>query len=101
MSALTRLMKFGLGGMVGAAIGGAATYFSLPKVEMSSRVRSDARVAEAKLAGAEAQAQTEQALINRFRARVHDHAALTATEMSARSAVTKAAQDVAVAGTSS
>jgi len=101
MSTLTRLVKFGLGGVVGAAIGGAATYFLAPQSGNELTGKIHARVAEAKLAGAEAQAQTEQALINRFRARVHDPAALTATEMSARSAVTKAAQDVAVAASSS
>jgi gas vesicle protein len=99
MSALTRLVKFGLGGAVGAAVGGAAAYFFAPQsgTELSGKIQ--ARMAEAKLAGAEAQAQTEQALINRFRATVNDPAALTAEEMSARSAVTKAAHDAAVAGT--
>ena len=101
MSAITRLVKFSLGGAAGAAIGGAAAYFFAPQSGSELTGKIQTRVAEAKLAGAEAQAQTEQALINRFRARVQDPTALTATEMSARSAVTKAAQDVAVAGTSS
>jgi gas vesicle protein len=101
MSAHTRLVKFGLGGAVGAAIGGATASFFAPQSgnELSGKIQ--ARVAAARLAGAEAQAQTEQALINRFRATVNDPAALTAAEMSARSAVAKAAQDAAVAGASS
>jgi hypothetical protein len=40
-------------------------------------------------------------MINRFRVTVNDPAALTAQEMSARSAVAKAAQDVAVTGATS
>jgi gas vesicle protein len=99
MSAFTRLVKFGLGGAVGAAIGGAAAYFFAPQSGNELTGKIQARVAEAKLAGAEAQAQTEQAMINRFRATVNDPAALTAEEMSARSAVAKAAQNAAVAGT--
>ena len=101
MSAFTGLVKFGLGGAVGAAIGGAAAYLFAPQSGSELTGKFRARVAEAKLAGTEAKAQTEQALINRFRARVNDPAALTAAEMSARSAVTKAAQDAAVAGTPS
>lgn len=101
MSALNRLVKFGLGGAVGAAVGGAAAYFFAPQSGNELTGKIQARVAAAKLAGAEAQAQTEQALINRFRATVNDPAALTAEEMSARSAVAQAAKDVAVAGSSS
>ena len=101
MSALTRLVKFGLGGAVGAALGGATAYLLAPQSgnELTGKIR--ARISEAKLAGAEAKAQTEQALINRFRLTVNDPAALTAQELSVRSAVTKAAQDVAVTGTTS
>lgn len=101
MSALARLVRFGLGGAVGAAIGGAAAYLIAPQngSELTGKVQT--RISEAKLAGAEAQAQTEQALINRFRATVNDPAALTAAEMSSRANVTKAAQDAAVAGLAS
>ena len=98
MSALTRLVKFGLGGAVGAAIGGATAYFLAPQSGDDLTGKIQARISEAKLAGAEAKAQTEQALINRFRLTVNDPAALTAQEMSARAAVTKAAQDSAVSG---
>lgn len=98
MSAMSRLLKFGLGGAVGAAIGGVAAYLFAPQSGSELTGKVQARVADAKLAGAVAQAQTEQALINRFRATVNDPTALTAEEMSARSEVVKAGQTAAVAG---
>lgn len=91
MGAIGRVIRFGLGGVVGTAVGGATAYFLAPQSgsELTGKVRS--RIAAARLAGAEAKAAKEQELIGRFRATVNDPGALTATEVAARAEVTAAA----------
>lgn len=98
MSALARIVRFGLGGAIGAAAGGAAAYLFAPQSgeELGGKVRQ--RLADARLAGAEARAAKEQELISRFRLTVHDEGALRADEIAAQAAVADAARLAATAG---
>jgi len=97
MSAFGRLVKFGVGGAVGAAVGGAAAFVVAPQSgdELTGKLRQ--RLADARLAGAEAKAAKEQELIGRFRQSVNDTSALKANEMAAQAAVADATRDAATA----
>ena len=97
MSAFARIVKFGLGGAIGAAAGGAAAFVFAPQSgdELTGKIKS--RLADARLAGAEAKAAKERELIGRFRAKVQDPTALQADEMAVQAAVSDAAQEAAMA----
>jgi len=98
MSAFARLARFGFGSAVGAAVGGAAAFLFAPQSgdELGGKVRQ--RLADARLAGAEAKAAKEHEMIERFRQVVNDGDALTAGEMAAHARVADAARDAATAG---
>lgn len=98
MSAFGRLVKFGLGGAVGAAVGAAAAFVFAPRSgdELNGKIRQ--RLADARLAGVEAKAAKEHELIGRFRQVVNDSSALKANELAAQAAVADATRDAATAG---
>ena len=95
MSAFARVVRFGLGGVLGAAVGGGAAFLFAPQSgdELGGKVRR--RLADARLAGAEAEAAKEQELIARFRQAVNDAGALRADEVAAQAAVADASRSEA------
>lgn len=90
-----RLLKFGGGGLLGTAVGGAVALLWAPQSgdELKGRVVDLLR--RARLAGAEAKVAKEEALIGKFRADVDDPTALRDEEAKAR---LEAAQAVAEIG---
>ena len=76
MGAGKRILKFGGGSVLGAAVGTAVAVLWAPQSgdEMKGRVTD--RWRQARLAGAEAQAAKEEELIRKFRAEVSDPEAL-------------------------
>jgi gas vesicle protein len=72
MGTLNRLAKFSAGAMVGSVAGVATGLLWAPGsgTEFKNEIR--ARIAEAKIAGLEAQLRTELRLIQRFRSDVND-----------------------------
>lgn len=72
-----RFIKFASGGLFGAGIGTAIAILFAPQSGDTLRRRVHDRVQLARLAGLEAQAETEAAIIARYRAKVGDQSALT------------------------
>jgi gas vesicle protein len=97
MSATRRLVRFGTGGLVGAGLGGAVALFLAPASGDGLRRRLRTRLARAKLAGFEAEAAKTSELVRKFRERVNDPTALSASEVSARLKVQEAADALRVA----
>jgi len=95
MGAAKRLLKFGSGGLLGAAVGTAVAILWAPQSgdELKGRLADLGR--RARLAGAEAKAAKEEELIQKFRAEVDDPAALRDEEAKTR---LEAAQAVAAIG---
>jgi gas vesicle protein len=80
MGAFMRIVKFGAGGVVGAAIGAVAAVLTAPQSGRELQETIADRISRAKVAGAEAQAAKEQQLIAKFRAEVEDTDALRAEQ---------------------
>lgn len=77
MGAFNRLVRFGAGGALGAAIGGVIAYLYAPQSgdELTGKVRT--RLDDARVAGATAKEAKEQEFIARYRAVVNDPDALS------------------------
>jgi gas vesicle protein len=71
-----RFIKFASGGLFGAGVGTALAILFAPESGDRLRTRVHGRLKEARLAGLEAQAETESAMIARYRAKVGDTEAL-------------------------
>jgi len=80
MEAIRRVLKFGLGGAVGAGIGVVVGSLLAPQKGEELQRSSRALIDEAKRAGDAAQAQKQAELEERFRARVSDPGAFTGAE---------------------
>lgn len=95
MGAGTRLLKFGSGGLLGAAVGTAVAVLWAPQSgdELKGRITDVLR--RARLAGAEAKAEKEDELIRKFRVEVEDPEALRDEEAKVR---VEAAEAVAAVG---
>lgn len=76
MGAMKRIVKFGAGGLVGAAIGTVAATLFAPQSGSELQRKVHQRLREARVAGAVAQAEKEEELIRRFRGNVDDPSAL-------------------------
>lgn len=72
-----RFIKFASGGLFGAGIGTAMAILFAPQSGDVLRGRVNERLKLAQLAGIEAQAETEAAIIARYRAKMGDVAALS------------------------
>src|SRR5436190_15293803 len=94
MAALKRLAKFSLGGVVGATVGAVAGLLLAPESGRDLQRKVRERIGEAKVAGIEARADTERALIEKYRSGVDDPEALQVAE--AQSQQSRAEQLVAV-----
>ena len=76
MGMLGRIGAFLAGGALGAGVGAAIAMLTAPQSGDQFRSGVERRVDQVKMAGLEAQAQTEEELIRRFRAETGDPAAL-------------------------
>ncbi|HEY7035973.1 MAG TPA: YtxH domain-containing protein [Thermomicrobiales bacterium] len=94
MGAIKRLAKFTGGGVVGAAIGSVTATLLAPESgnELQRKLRE--RIQQAKLAGLTAKAETEEALIQRFRGRVNDPNALEDKRVQSHAEVAEAVRAV-------
>jgi gas vesicle protein len=81
---MKRWLKFGGGGLVGAAIGAVVGTLWAPRRGDELKNQLLHRLQRARLAGIEAKAATEEALIRRYRASVEDPSALRDEEMRVR-----------------
>lgn len=84
MGAAKRLMKFGLGGVLGAAVGTAVGILFAPQSGDELKEEVAERVRAAQVAGAEAQAAKEAELVQKFRVEVGDPDALQRVAIQAR-----------------
>ena len=75
-----RFIKFTSGGLFGAGIGTALAILFAPQSGDVLRIRVNERLRLAQLAGIEAQAETEAAIIARYRAKMGNATALTDLE---------------------
>src|SRR3954462_4276403 len=92
MGALKRLVKFGMGAVVGAAVGTAGAGLRAPQSGRELHRKVTMRLNEAKLAGVEAEAAKQEELIRRFRGTVNDPMALEEERARARTEVGTTAQ---------
>ncbi len=90
-----RIVKFGGGGLLGAAIGTAVAILWAPQSGDELKGRISDRLRRARLAGAEAKAEKEDELIRKFRVEVADPDALRDEETKVR---LEAAEAVAAVG---
>lgn len=95
MGAGRRILRFGGGGVLGAAIGTAVAILFAPQSGDELKGRLLDRVRAARLAGAEAKAAKEDELIRKYRADVDDAGALQEEETKAQ---LEAAEAVAAVG---
>ncbi len=79
-----RLLKFGSGGLLGAAVGTAVAILWAPQSGDELKGRLADRLRQARLAGAEAKVAREDQLIRKFREEVEDPEALREEEAQAR-----------------
>jgi gas vesicle protein len=95
---MKRLAKFTGGGVVGAAIGSVTATLLAPESgnELQRKLRN--RLRQAKLAGATAKAEKEEALIQRFRSRVDDPNALEEERVRARAEAAEVAEAIQAVG---
>jgi len=84
MSAKKRLLRFAFGGLFGTAVGTAVAVLLAPQSGQELRGKISDRLRQAKLAGVEAKAIKEAALISKFREDVDDPDALAGEETKAR-----------------
>lgn len=85
MGALGRIAAFIGGSVLGAGVGAAVAILAAPQSGDQFRQGLEQRVERVKLAGIEAQAETEEAMIRRFRAEIGDPDALQADAVQVRS----------------
>lgn len=95
MGAGTRLLRFGSGGLLGAAVGTAVAVLWAPQSGDELKARLTDLLRRARLAGAEAKAEKEDELIRKFRVEVEDPEALRDEEAKVR---VEAAEAVAAVG---
>ncbi|MGC4105601.1 MAG: YtxH domain-containing protein [Thermomicrobiales bacterium] len=79
MDGFKRLITFGIGGAIGTAIGAAVASFMAPQTGKQLQASTQDFVDEVKAAGDQAQAQTEAAMAQRFRAATGTRGPITET----------------------
>jgi len=84
MGALKKIGKFGLGGIIGSALGIAGGLLAAPASGSETQRKLRERIQSVKLAGVEAQESKERELINRFRDGTADKNALIEAEAESR-----------------
>ena len=94
MGFLGRIGAFVVGGAVGAAVGAAIATLAAPQSGDAFRQDVERKVDQVKIAGLEAQKQTEEELIRRFRAETGDPNALRDEEAQMRVETAQAIADL-------
>jgi gas vesicle protein len=94
MGFFARIGAFVGGGLLGAAVGAAVAMLVAPQSGDDFRDAVESRVDQAKVAGLEAQARTEEELIRRFRAETGDPDALRDEATQTRVASAQAIADL-------
>jgi gas vesicle protein len=94
MGVLGRIGAFLAGGVVGAGVGAAVAVLTAPQSGDEFVESVERRVGQAKAAGLEAQARTEEELIRRFRAETGDPSALRDQETQTRVETAQAIADL-------
>ena len=89
-----RIGAFVGGGLIGAGVGAAVAMLVAPQSGEDFREEVESRVDQAKVAGLEARARTEEELIRRFRAETGDPDALRAEETQMRVETARAVPDL-------
>ena len=84
MGAIKKIGKFGLGGIIGSALGIVGGLLAAPASGVETQRKLRERIQTAKIAGVEAQASKERELINRFRDGTADKTALTGAEVESK-----------------
>ena len=84
MGAIKKVVKFGLGGLIGSALGVAGGLLAAPSSGAETQRKVRERIDSAKVAGVEAQASKERELITRFRDGTNDKTALVDAESESR-----------------
>jgi gas vesicle protein len=84
MGASRRLVRFGSGSLLGAALGSGLAILLAPESGEDLRRRLGDRVRQIRLAGVEAQAAKTDELVRKFRETINDPEALAETEAQAR-----------------
>jgi gas vesicle protein len=92
MGAIDRLAAFGIGGVIGAALGSAAAALLAPQSGSELQRKVHERIRLARIAGAEAKAEKEEELIRRFRGSVDSPVALEDERARAREEVAAAVE---------
>jgi hypothetical protein len=90
MGAGKRLLKFGGGSLLGAAVGTAVAVLWAPQSGEELKGRLTDRIRQARLMGAQAKAEKEDELIRKFRSEVDDPEALRDEEAKVRVAAGQA-----------
>jgi gas vesicle protein len=96
MTIIGRIASFLAGGVFGAVVGAAAGMLAAPQSGTQLRRDIEQRVDQARVAGLEAQARTEEDLIRRFRAETNDPNALRDEETQMRVETAQAIAEVAL-----
>src|SRR5918993_607981 len=97
MGVLRRIGSFIVGGALGAGVGAAVAMLAAPQAGDEFVNGVERRVDQAKRAGLEAQARTEEELIRRFREETGDPAALRDQETLTRVETAQAIADLGLA----
>ena len=97
MGVIRRIGSFIVGGALGAGVGAAVAMLVAPQAGDEFVNGVERRVDQAKRAGLEAQARTEEELIRRFRAETGDPAALRDQETLTRVETAQAIADLGLA----
>ena len=97
MGAIGRIGSFLVGGVLGAGVGAAVAMLVAPQSGEEFVESVERRVDQAKAAGLEAQARTEEELIRRFRAETGDSGALRDQETQTRVETAQAIADLGLA----
>ena len=97
MGAIRRLGSFIVGGLLGAGVGAAVAMMVAPQSGEEFVDEVERKLDQAKRAGLEAQARTEEELIRRFRAETGDPSALRDQETLSRVETAQAIADLGLA----
>lgn len=84
MGVIGSLVRFGKGGVLGAAIGAAAGLLLAPGSGRENRTALAERIQRTRMAGVDAKAATEQDMITRYRGKVNDTGALSEAEFQSK-----------------
>jgi gas vesicle protein len=98
MGAIKKISKFGLGGLIGSAVGVVGGMLLAPESGEATQQKVRERIRDAKLAGVEAQASKERELIDRYRNETNNRGALTEAEIASKQKRDASIEQIKTAG---